>query len=258
VVAGLLGRPTVLRALFVVWGVGHLVFGVAGAVFPRWFFAAVPPWPPLHVGQIQIAGIFDLAMATAFLVAATDVDRYAALVIPVGVVAEGGHAAVRIGHVLAGRNPAADLFVPGLMLLYAVALAVAGVQRRTVAKAIPAGWHSVTPRLVAHDPARLVEFLREAFGGSGDFRTDAPSQIGIGDSIVMVSGVGPRDATAAFLYLYVADVDGTYRRALDAGAVSLEAPRDMPYGDRRGMVEDPCGNVWQIATYEGSRGRTEV
>jgi PhnB protein len=241
----------ILRALFVAWGVGHLVFGVAGAAFPRWFFAALPPWPPLHVGQIQIAGVFDLAMATAFLVAATDVDRYAALVIPVGVVAEGGHALVRIGHVLAGDDPAGDLLVPGLMLLFAVVLAVAGVRRRTMAKTIPAGWHSVTPRLVAHDPARLVEFLREAFGGAGDFRAEAPSQVRIGDSIVMVSGVGPRDAPAAFLHLYVDDADGTYRRALDAGAVSLEAPRDLPYGDRRGMVEDPSGNVWQIAAYKG-------
>jgi uncharacterized glyoxalase superfamily protein PhnB len=52
----------------------------------------------------------------------------------------------------------------------------------------------------------------------------------------------------AFLYLYVDDIDTTYERALKAGAVSLEEPGDMPYGDRRGMVEDPCGNIWQIAT----------
>src|SRR6266566_8973360 len=62
-----------LRLLFAVCGVAHLAFGTAGVVFPRWFFGVLPPWPPLHVGQIQIAGIFDLAMATAFLIAATDV-----------------------------------------------------------------------------------------------------------------------------------------------------------------------------------------
>lgn len=55
----------------------------------------------------------------------------------------------------------------------------------------------------------------------------------------------------AFLYLYVDDIDTTYQRALAAGAVSLEEPTETPYGDRRGMVEDPCGNVWQIATYKG-------
>ena len=97
--------------------------------FPRWFFSAAPPWPPLHVGQIQIAGVFDLSMATAFLVAATDVRRYARIIIPVGVVAEGGHAMVRIGHVIAGDNPPADLVLPGLMVTVAAILAVAGAQR---------------------------------------------------------------------------------------------------------------------------------
>jgi PhnB protein len=114
---------------------------------------------------------------------------------------------------------------------------------------IPEGWHSVTPRLVVHDPAKLVRFLRHAFGATGGFRTDIPSEIRIGDSIVMVSGVGPRQAMPAFLYLYVDDIDLMYQRALEAGAVSLEEPRDLPYGDRRGMVEDPCGNIWQIATH---------
>jgi PhnB protein len=119
-----------------------------------------------------------------------------------------------------------------------------------MAKSIPEGWHSVTPRLVVHDTAKLVEFLKQAFGATGDFRNDRPSVIKIGDSLVMVSGVGPRDAMPGFLYLYVDDIDTTYQRALDAGAVSLEEPADLPYGDRRGMVEDPCGNVWQIATHK--------
>src|SRR5882762_11988542 len=117
-------------------------------------------------------------------------------------------------------------------------------------KPIPEGWHSVTPRLVVHEPAVQVEFLKQAFGAAGDFRTDRPSVIRIGDSLVMVSSVGPRDAMAAFLYLYVDDIDQTYQRALAAGAVSLEEPTDLPYGDRRGMVRDPCGNIWQIATHK--------
>jgi PhnB protein len=120
-----------------------------------------------------------------------------------------------------------------------------------MATSIPEGWHSVTPRLVVHDPAKLVQFLKHAFGATGDFAADAPALVRIGDSIVMVSGVGPRDAMPAFLYLYVDDIDATYRRALEAGAVSLEEPEDMPYGDRRAMVKDPCGNDWQIATYKG-------
>jgi PhnB protein len=117
-------------------------------------------------------------------------------------------------------------------------------------KPIPEGWHSVTPRLVVHDAAKLVEFLKQAFGAAGDFRTEIPSEMRIGDSLVMVSSVGPRDPMPAFLYLYVDDIDSTYQRALAAGAVSLEAPQDMLYGDRRGMVKDPCGNIWQIATHK--------
>ena len=119
-------------------------------------------------------------------------------------------------------------------------------------KLIPEGWHSLTPRLVVHDPAKLVAFLKKAFGASGKFTGDSPSVMKIGDSNVMVSGAGPRDPMPAFLYLYVDDADATYRRALEAGAVCVEEPADMPYGDRRAMVRDPSGNEWQIATYKGS------
>jgi PhnB protein len=119
-------------------------------------------------------------------------------------------------------------------------------------KPIPEGWHSVTPRLVVSDPARMVEFLERTFEATGDLRKAAPSMIRIGDSLVMVSSVGPRDAMPAFLYVYVDDIDATYRRALEAGAVSLEPPQDLPYGDRRGMIEDPFGNIWQIATHQGT------
>jgi uncharacterized glyoxalase superfamily protein PhnB len=118
---------------------------------------------------------------------------------------------------------------------------------------IPDGWHSVTPRLVADNPARLVRFLREAFGATGEFNPGTPAQMRIGDSMVMVSATGPRRATSAFLHLYVEDADAVYRRAMDAGAQSLEEPLDVPYGDRRAMVKDPCGNDWQIATYGGAR-----
>jgi uncharacterized glyoxalase superfamily protein PhnB len=89
---------------------------------------------------------------------------------------------------------------------------------------------------VVRDPAAFVRFLKDAFGASGEYRTDAPSQMRIGDSIVMVSDVGPRAATASFLYVYVDDADATYRRALEAGATSLEEPLDAPYGDPRAIM----------------------
>jgi len=122
-----------------------------------------------------------------------------------------------------------------------------------MAPSIPPGWHSVTPRLVVDDPATLVAFLTQAFEAQGELVTERPSVMRIGDSVVMVSGSGPRDPSPAFLYLYVDDCDATYRRALEAGATPVEEPADLPYGDRRAMVKDPCGNDWQIATYREAR-----
>jgi uncharacterized glyoxalase superfamily protein PhnB len=117
----------------------------------------------------------------------------------------------------------------------------------------PEGWHTVTPRIVVHDAEKLVEFLRQVFRATGDYRPDLPSVITIGDSMVMVSNAGIRNPMPAFLYVYVDDTDATYRRALQAGASSLEEPSEMPYGDRRCMVEDEWGNTWQIATHMGDR-----
>ena len=119
-----------------------------------------------------------------------------------------------------------------------------------MAKSIPKGWHAVTPRIVVSDAEGLITFLKQTFGAIGDFQTLRPSEIRIGDSIIMVSGVGARETMTAFLYVYVDDVDSTYQRALQAGATSLEEPWDVPYGDRRGMVRDHWGNTWQIATHK--------
>jgi PhnB protein len=113
---------------------------------------------------------------------------------------------------------------------------------------LPSGWHTVTPRIVVADPAGLVAFLERVFDASAEVRTGAPSLIKIGDSLLMVSSAESREVFPAFLYVYVVDADATFQRALDAGAVSVEAVWDTPYGDRRGMVRDRWGNVWQVAT----------
>lgn len=113
----------------------------------------------------------------------------------------------------------------------------------------PEGWHSVTPRLVARDAEALVTLLKRAFGASGEYRPDGPSEIRIGDSIVMVGGAGVRAAMGSFLYLYVEDADAVYARAMVAGAEMVEPPCDTHYGDRRATVRDPAGNLWQIATH---------
>jgi len=99
----------------------------------------------------------------------------------------------------------------------------------------------------------MVEFVQLVFDGIGDYRKEQPSVISIGDSRVMISDAGIRNPTTSFLYVYVKDTDETFRQALQAGASSLEEPADMPYGDRRGMFEDPWGNTWQVATYLGDR-----
>ena len=117
----------------------------------------------------------------------------------------------------------------------------------------PEGWHTVTPRLVVRDARQLVEFLKQVFGATGEYQTERPSVITIGDSILMVSDAGIRSPMASFFYVYVSDTDTTHQRAIEAGARSLEAPFDTPYGDRRCMVEDEWGNAWQIATHVSAR-----
>ena len=116
----------------------------------------------------------------------------------------------------------------------------------------PDGRHTVTPRIITPDPAGLVAFVGAVFGAKGEHRTDSPSELTIGDSTIMISdGGGLRPPLAAFLYVYVRDADETYRRAMAAGATSIEAPLDTPYGDRRATIEDRWGNLWQIATHRG-------
>jgi PhnB protein len=112
----------------------------------------------------------------------------------------------------------------------------------------PDGWHSVTPRIIVADAAGLIGFIRKVFNATGDSRPHAPAELRIGDSIVMVSDSGIREPTLSCLYVYVENADVTWQRAIAAGALSLEAPTDTPYGDRRGMVKDSWGNTWQIAT----------
>jgi uncharacterized glyoxalase superfamily protein PhnB len=119
--------------------------------------------------------------------------------------------------------------------------------------ATPPNWHTVTPRIVARDAPRLVEFLSYVFGATGQFDLSSPCVLTIGDSHIMVSEAGAREPMSGFLYVYVADVDSAYRRAVERGAKSIEEPFDTPYGDRRCMIQDLWGNMWQIAVYRGSQ-----
>ena len=110
-----------------------------------------------------------------------------------------------------------------------------------------AGYHSVTPRAVVADVPALVDFLRRVFGADGEIEPGHPVEMRIGDSLIMISPTTERDAFPAFLYIYVDDADLAFEIALEAGATALEPPLDTPYGDRRAMVRDAFGNVFQIA-----------
>lgn len=112
----------------------------------------------------------------------------------------------------------------------------------------PPGWNTVTPRIIAADARSLVEFVKQVFGATGDYHPQAPAELKLGDSLIMISDAGVRAPAAACLYVYVANVDETWQRAIDAGAQSIERPANTPYGDRRGIVMDRWGNTWQIAT----------
>lgn len=113
---------------------------------------------------------------------------------------------------------------------------------------LPPGYHTITPRIFATDADGLIAFLRDVFGATGEHTSSAPAEMRIGDSLLIVSGTEYRQAMPACLYVYVEDTDATHRRAVQAGAESLEEPKNVPYGDRRAMVKDPWDNIWQIAT----------
>jgi PhnB protein len=118
-------------------------------------------------------------------------------------------------------------------------------------KHVPVGWPTLIPRIAVDEAEALVEFIQHVFGAVGRFRPERPSELRIGDSMVMVGSTVDRRAMPAFLYVYVEDTDRVFQRALDRGAKSLEEPQDMPYGDPRAMVRDPWDNTWQIATHRG-------
>jgi PhnB protein len=123
-------------------------------------------------------------------------------------------------------------------------------------KPIPEGFHTITPYLTVPAVAKLIDFLKQAFDAIEIERMARPdgtvhhAEVKIGDSIVMLGEPpDPSKAKPGALYLYVKDVDATYRRAIQAGAASLSEPVDMFYGDRGAGVQDGSGNTWWIATH---------
>ena len=123
-------------------------------------------------------------------------------------------------------------------------------------KAIPEGYHSITPYLIVEDAAGLIGFVSEAFGATERMRmppsgpTIMHAEVQIGDSIVMLSDASPEfPPKPAMLHLYIQDVDATYQSALAAGGTSVREPDDQFYGDRSAGVRDRFGNEWWLATH---------
>ena len=111
--------------------------------------------------------------------------------------------------------------------------------------------------LAVRPAVELIEFVKRAFGAEELMRTTGTgggmhAEVRIGDTKVMIGGGGTWGGTPTptGLHLYVPDADQVYARALEAGAVSLYAPVDQPYGDREAAVTDLAGNHWYIATHQ--------
>lgn len=131
------------------------------------------------------------------------------------------------------------------------------IARRLTGSHTDEGLRTVTPYLHPQGAARMIEFLKPAFGAEEVFvyraEPEGPvlhAKIKIGDSILeMGEAHGPYQPMASMFFLNVDDVDAWYRRALAGGATSMEEPKDQFYGDRVGAVTDQFGNTWYIAKH---------
>ena len=130
-------------------------------------------------------------------------------------------------------------------------------------KAIPEGYHSVTPYLIVDGAEEAIRFYERAFGATEMLRLPMGGKIGhaevkIGDSIVMLSDewpdygkLGPtsRGGATSSLMIYLEDVDLVFERAVAAGAAVERPVEDQFYGDRSGTVTDPFGHSWTLSTH---------
>ncbi|MFO7166760.1 MAG: VOC family protein [Chloroflexota bacterium] len=119
----------------------------------------------------------------------------------------------------------------------------------------PQGYSTVSPYLIVSDASRTIDFLVRVFdavelrrfpGASGKLMH---AEVRIDDTVVMLAdGSANWPPVAANVHVYVPDVDATYRRALEAGATSVQEPAKQDDEDRRGGVRDAGGTTWWIAT----------
>jgi uncharacterized glyoxalase superfamily protein PhnB len=129
------------------------------------------------------------------------------------------------------------------------------------------GFRTITPYLVVSDVHAEAAFLQQAFGAAGNIfglgsQGGFHAEYQIGESRIMVGGGGEGsawkgEAFPGSIHLYVENVDAVYERALQAGATSLYAPMDQPYGDRECGIRDTGGNQWFVGTRLGSTNESQ-
>jgi len=132
-------------------------------------------------------------------------------------------------------------------------------------KAIPTGYHAITPYLIFDGAANAIDFYQRAFNAKEMLRIPGPNdrighaEIKVGDSVLMMADEHPEmDAYApkhfggspVSLLLYVTDVDAMFRQALAAGATEVRPVSDQFYGDRSGTLKDPFGHTWHLSTHK--------
>ena len=129
---------------------------------------------------------------------------------------------------------------------------------------IPEGYQTITIYLAVDDAARAIEWYAQAFGAKETMRMGAPdgkighAELEIGDSRIMLADPFPHSSTrppkdlggtSASVFMYSEDVDATVKQAVEAGATVTMEVADQFWGDRFGVVTDPFGHVWSIATH---------
>ncbi len=141
-------------------------------------------------------------------------------------------------------------------------------------RAIPEGYHTVTPHLVVRGAERAMEFYKKAFGAEERGRMLGPggllvhAELRIGDSVIMLCDEFPGmerwlapeslKGTTTALHLYVQDADVAFERAVAAGAKVSMPLMDAFWGDRYGKLTDPFGHEWSIATHKHDYTPKEV
>jgi uncharacterized glyoxalase superfamily protein PhnB len=119
----------------------------------------------------------------------------------------------------------------------------------------PEGYSTVSPYLIVDGASETIEFLVRVFDAvplrrfADESGKLVHAEVRIDDTVVMVAdGVEGWPPVPSHVHIYVADVDATYRRALEAGAASVQEPVQKDDPDKRGGVRDSGGTTWWIAT----------